>query len=31
MTVIRELKREDEAAWRRLWDGYLAFYKTELS
>ncbi|MBL4619674.1 MAG: GNAT family N-acetyltransferase [Marinicaulis sp.] len=30
MTLIRALKREDEASWRRLWAGYLAFYKTDL-
>jgi GNAT superfamily N-acetyltransferase len=24
--VIRELRREDLAAWRPLWDGYNAFY-----
>ncbi len=27
---IRPLRREDEAAWRRLWRAYLAFYETEL-
>ena len=30
MTVIRGLERRDEAAWRRLWVAYLAFYNTEL-
>lgn len=30
MTAIRALAREDEAAWRELWRGYLAFYETEL-
>jgi len=30
MTLIRALKREDEASWRRLWADYLAFYKTDL-
>ena len=29
MTVIRPLTRADEAAWRRLWRAYLAFYETE--
>ena len=31
MTLVRPLVREDEAAWRRLWDEYLAFYNTDLS
>ena len=31
MTTIRPLTREDELQWRRLWAGYLAFYKTDLS
>lgn len=26
--LIRPLRPEDEAAWRRLWTAYLAFYKT---
>lgn len=26
--TIRPLQPEDEAAWRRLWTGYLAFYQT---
>ena len=31
MTVtIRPLRPEDEAGWRRLWTGYLAFYETVL-
>ena len=30
MTEIRAIVPEDEAAWRRLWRGYLAFYETEL-
>lgn len=29
--VIRPLEARDEAAWRRLWAGYLAFYDSELS
>ena len=29
--VIRELQENDRAAWNRLWDGYLTFYKTELT
>ncbi|MBN8633042.1 MAG: GNAT family N-acetyltransferase [Rhodobacterales bacterium] len=28
--VIRPLRPEDEASWRRLWALYLAFYKTEV-
>lgn len=27
-TVIRPLRTEDEADWRRLWTGYLQFYQT---
>jgi GNAT superfamily N-acetyltransferase len=27
---IRPLRPEDEADWRRLWTGYLAFYDTTL-
>jgi len=30
MTAIRPLRREDEAAWRRLWEAYLAFYDAAL-
>ncbi len=26
--MIRPLRPEDEAEWRRLWTGYLAFYQT---
>lgn len=29
--IVRPLQAGDEAAWRRLWDGYISFYKTELS
>ena len=29
--LIRDLISGDEAEWRRLWSGYLAFYETELS
>lgn len=28
--VIRPVARADEADWRRLWHGYLAYYETEL-
>ena len=28
---IRSLEAEDEAAWRKLWAGYLAYYKTILA
>lgn len=28
--MIRPLRPEDEAEWRRLWTGYLAFYQTSL-
>jgi GNAT superfamily N-acetyltransferase len=28
--TIREITPEDEAAWRELWAGYLAFYETSL-
>ncbi len=31
MIEIREIRPEDEAAWRRLWRGYLDFYETELA
>lgn len=27
-TTIRPVERRDEADWRRLWSGYLAFYET---
>lgn len=29
-TLVRPLRLEDEPAWRRLWAGYLAFYRTTL-
>jgi GNAT superfamily N-acetyltransferase len=29
--TIREITPEDEAAWRELWAGYLAFYETSLA
>jgi GNAT superfamily N-acetyltransferase len=29
--LIRPLRREDEADWRRLWTGYLQFYQTEVA
>lgn len=29
--VIRDATAADEAAWQRLWDKYLAFYKVELA
>lgn len=28
MTLVRPLRRDDEAHWRRLWRDYLAFYET---
>jgi GNAT superfamily N-acetyltransferase len=28
--LIRPLRPEDEAAWRRLWSGYLAYYETSV-
>ena len=28
--IIRPIAASDEAEWRRLWTGYLAYYKTEL-
>jgi GNAT superfamily N-acetyltransferase len=30
MTTVRPLLAEDEPAWRRLWRGYLDFYRTAL-
>ena len=30
MTSIRDAAASDEAAWRRLWDGYLVFYGASL-
>lgn len=30
-TSIRPLRAGDEAAWRRLWTGYLEFYKTSVA
>jgi GNAT superfamily N-acetyltransferase len=29
--TIRDARPEDEVAWRRLWDGYLSFYKVDLT
>lgn len=29
--VIRPVAHSDEADWRRLWHGYLAYYETELA
>jgi GNAT superfamily N-acetyltransferase len=29
--VIRDPRQEDEASWRRLWAGYVAFYEAEVS
>jgi GNAT superfamily N-acetyltransferase len=29
--TIRDVKAADEAVWRRLWSGYVAFYKAEIS
>ncbi len=29
--IIRDATAADEAAWRRLWDQYLAFYKVKLA
>jgi GNAT superfamily N-acetyltransferase len=31
MSAVRPLVRGDEAAWRRLWAGYLGFYRAEVS
>lgn len=28
---VRRLRQDDEAAWRRLWTGYLEYYKTTVS
>ncbi|MCO6388142.1 GNAT family N-acetyltransferase [Aliihoeflea sp. 40Bstr573] len=28
--TVRDLTRDDQADWKRLWTGYLAFYRTEL-
>lgn len=28
---IRDARASDEAEWRRLWNGYLAFYKVDLA
>jgi len=30
VTHVRDLTAADEGAWRRLWDGYCAFYQTEV-
>ena len=31
MSLVRPLKGEDKSQWTPLWQGYLEFYKTELS
>jgi GNAT superfamily N-acetyltransferase len=31
MVMIRPLEPRDEAAWRRLWTGYLEFYETSVA
>lgn len=31
MTIIRDARPDDEADWRRLWDGYNAFYETSVA
>lgn len=31
MIAIRDARPDDEADWRRLWAGYLAFYRVELT
>jgi GNAT superfamily N-acetyltransferase len=31
MTTIRELRTEDRPAWEGLWEGYLRFYRGELT
>jgi len=28
---VRDANRDDEAEWRRLWDGYNAFYETQVA
>lgn len=28
--TVRDLQREDEARWRQLFDGYIAFYESEV-
>ena len=28
--IIRDAAERDEADWRKLWAGYLAFYETEV-
>lgn len=30
IVYIRDAEPNDEAEWRRLWDGYLVFYETTL-
>jgi GNAT superfamily N-acetyltransferase len=30
MLEIRDIQASDEASWRRLWNGYLAFYKVDV-
>jgi len=30
-TVIRDMRPSDEAGWRRLWDGYNAFYEASVA
>jgi len=30
MLIVRDVAADDEAAWRRLWAGYLDFYETRL-
>lgn len=30
MIVVRDIAEPDEAAWRRLWAGYIAFYETDV-
>lgn len=31
MIIIRDARPSDEADWRRLWDGYNAFYETRVA